>query len=83
MASVRHYIDSWVIVDTGSTDGTQAIIQDYMHDLSGLLFERPWKNFGHNRTEALQLALTDSLPPTNYLLFIDADETLVVDENEN
>lgn len=80
LASVKPYIDSWVIVDTGSTDGTQDIIQEYMQDLSGQLFERPWKNFGHNRTEALQLAQTERLPHADYLMFIDADETLKVDE---
>lgn len=79
LASVKPYIDSWVIVDTGSTDGTQHIIQDYMQGIQGQLFERPWKNFGHNRSEALQLALTDTLPHADYLMFIDADETLQID----
>lgn len=83
LASVKPYIDSWVIVDTGSTDGTQQIIQAYMQDVSGQLFERPWKNFGHNRTEALQLALTNTLPHADYLMFIDADETLLVDQAVN
>lgn len=77
LASVKSWIHSWVIVDTGSTDGTQQLIQDFMQDIPGQLFERPWKNFGHNRTEALQLALTSSLPHVDYLLFIDADETLI------
>ncbi|MFW2036836.1 tetratricopeptide repeat-containing glycosyltransferase [Acinetobacter junii] len=79
LESVKPYIDSWVIVDTGSTDGTQTIIQYYMQAIPGQLFERPWKNFGHNRTEALHLALTDTLPHADYLLFIDADETLIID----
>lgn len=80
LASVKPWIDSWVIVDTGSTDGTQQIIQSFMQDIPGKLFERPWKNFGFNRTEAIQLALTDDLPFADYLLFIDADETLITDE---
>lgn len=81
LESVKPYINSWVIVDTGSTDGTQAIIQEYMQDIQGQLFERPWKNFGYNRTEALELALTDTLPHADYLMFIDADEVLEIDEN--
>ena len=68
--SVRPLIDSWVIVDTGSSDGTQDVIRESLKDLPGELFERPWKDFGHNRTEALQLAKGRA----DYLLFMDADD---------
>ena len=54
--SVRPHITHWVIVDTGSTDGTQALIRDHFRDIPGALHERPWRDFGHNRTEALELA---------------------------
>lgn len=77
--SVKPWIHSWVIVDTGSTDGTQKMIQEFMQDLPGKLFERPWHNFGFNRTEALQLAQDSTLPHADYLMFIDADQTLRVD----
>ena len=70
--SVRSLIDTWVIVDTGSTDGTQQLIQDYFKDLRGELFERPWKNFGHNRSESVALARGRA----DYLLLMDADEYL-------
>ncbi|MBS4167622.1 glycosyltransferase [Parachlamydia sp. AcF125] len=73
LASVKPLIDYWVIVDTGSTDGTQEMIQAFMKDIPGELHERPWKNFGHNRTEALELAQSKG----DYLLFIDADEVLL------
>ncbi len=76
LESVRPYIDYWVIVDTGSTDGTQKIIRNYLKDIPGVLVERPWKNFGTNRTEAVQLAQHKG----DYLLFIDADDTLKVDD---
>lgn len=81
LASVKPWIDSWCIVDTGSTDGTQEIIQEYLKDIPGKLYERPWKNFGLNRTEAIELAQTKDLLDADYLLFIDADETLFVDKN--
>src|SRR5690242_19150411 len=54
--SVRPLIDYWVIVDTGSTDGTQKIIKNHLKDIPGELYQRPWKNFEHNRNEALTLA---------------------------
>ena len=81
LASVKSWIDSWCIVDTGSTDGTQEIIQNYLKDIPGCLYERPWKNFGFNRTEALQLAVSKDLPTADYLLFIDADEQLKPEPN--
>lgn len=73
LKSVMPLIDYWVIVDTGSSDGTQGIISDYMKDVPGELHQRPWVNFGHNRNEALALAKGKG----DYLLFIDADEELV------
>jgi glycosyltransferase involved in cell wall biosynthesis len=54
--SVKPVIDYWVIVDTGSTDGTQELIKDYLKDIPGELYERPWRNFGENRSEAFELA---------------------------
>lgn len=72
LSSVKPLIDYWVIVDTGSTDGTQDIIKEFMKDIPGELHERPWINFGHNRNEALQLAKNKA----DYIFFIDADEVL-------
>ncbi len=72
LATVKPIINYWVIVDTGSTDGTQQIIKDFMKDIPGELHERPWKNFEHNRNQALELAKGKA----NYILFMDADETL-------
>lgn len=77
LASVRPLIDNWVIVDTGSSDGTQSMIKEYMKDIPGELHERPWVNFGHNRNEALQLAKGKA----DYVLFIDADELLAYDKD--
>lgn len=77
LESVKPLIDYWVIVDTGSDDGTQQIIKDYLKDIPGELHERPWKNFSHNRNEALQLALNKG----DYILFMDADDTLVYPQN--
>ncbi|MDB6081739.1 MAG: hypothetical protein JWO53_1011 [Chlamydiia bacterium] len=77
LASVLPLIDYWIIVDTGSTDGTQQIIKDFMKakGVPGELHERSWVNFSYNRNEALQLACSKG----DYLFFIDADEYLVYD----
>lgn len=73
---VKPVIDHWVIVDTGSTDGTQEIIRDEMKEVPGSLYERPWVDFSYNRTEALQLAKGKG----DYALLIDADEQLILKE---
>ena len=69
--AVAPYISSWVVVDTGSDDGTQDVICDHMARLGipGELHERPWRDFGHNRTEALTLAQGHG----DYIWVIDAD----------
>ena len=72
LASVKPVIDYWVIVDTGSSDGTQEIIRAFMKEIPGELHERPWINFGHNRNEALELAKGKA----DYVWIIDADEVL-------
>jgi glycosyltransferase involved in cell wall biosynthesis len=72
--SVRPLIDHWVIVDTGSSDGTQDIIRDTLSDLPGDLHERPWRDFAFNRSEALALAR----PHADYSLIIDADDALEI-----
>ncbi|CUI17062.1 hypothetical protein PNK_1450 [Candidatus Protochlamydia naegleriophila] len=72
LATVKPIIDYWVIVDTGSTDGTQQKIKEFMKDIPGELHERPWVNFAHNRNEALALAKGKA----DYVLLMDADDTL-------
>ena len=77
LSSVMRLIDYWVIVDTGSTDGTQKIIKELMKRVPGELHERPWVDFSHNRNEVLQFAKKKA----DYSLFIDADEQLVFAKN--
>ncbi|OBK19235.1 glycosyltransferase [Mycobacterium asiaticum] len=69
------HIAYWVVIDTGSDDGTQDVIRNHMASLNipGELYERPWRNFGHNRTEALSLAQGHG----DYIWVIDADDTVV------
>ncbi len=72
IASVAHLVDGWIICDTGSTDGTPDVARALLAHLPGTLHRRPWKDFGHNRTELLQLARGAA----DYLLLLDADHTV-------
>lgn len=76
LASVLPVIDYWVIVDTGSTDGTQQKIKDFFdrNGVPGELHQSTWKDFGFNRSEALEYAQKTE---HDYSLMIDADEILV------
>ena len=70
--SVKGFVDYYCICDTGSTDGTQLIIKDYLWDnaLSGEVHERPWVDFAHNRQEAFDLGSGRC----DYIMTLDADE---------
>jgi glycosyltransferase involved in cell wall biosynthesis len=78
--SLKDYIDYYVIVDTGSTDDTIALIAREMsaYGIEGEVHERPWVNFGVNRQQALELAVAAG--KADWLLFIDADEELGVSD---
>jgi hypothetical protein len=60
----------------GLNRGTQKLIRENFGGLPGELIERPWVNFAHNRSEAINFARSRG----DYLLVIDADETLVITE---
>ena len=65
LESVAPIVDEWVIVDTGSTDGTRSIIAEY-----GPVYEAPFVDFVTTKNEALRLAEGKG----DYILFMDADE---------
>ncbi len=71
MQSVLPIIDTYLICDTGSTDNTPQIITDFFtqHGIQGEVIYEPFKNFGYNRTYALQKARDRA----TYALLLDAD----------
>lgn len=77
LTTVLPIIDTYCICDTGSTDMTKEIIKEFfdMRCIDGKIIEEPFKNFGYNRTVALNAAKDMA----DYLLFLDADMKLVID----
>lgn len=77
LQNVLKYIDYWVISDTGSTDGTQKLITDFFkkNDIPGELVHHKWRDFGHNRTMALNCCYNKS----DYILILDADDLIMGD----
>jgi len=77
--SVVPYVDHAIICDTGSIDNTCIVARAYLkdHDIAGSVLHHPWENFGHNKTLSLQAAAQTGC---DYTLFIDADETLIVND---
>ncbi len=73
-ASLKDVIDYYIIVDTGSTDGTPEFISKQMDEygINGEVHSQPWMNFGFNRNQALQYVYQKGYQ--GWVLFIDADE---------
>jgi len=84
LKSAVDYIDYWVLVDNGSTDGTQKIIEDFFdkENVDGKLYQSKigWKGHGINRQHSWDF-LTDTPHNCDYILRIDADEGIEVDED--
>ena len=80
LSSVLPLIDSYCICDTGSTDDTKDIITTFFnnHNIPGKIVSEPFRNFGYNRTFALQQC--DGMPNSDYLLLMDADMILKIPE---
>lgn len=82
LKSVKPFIDQAIIIDTGSEDGTQELISECLHDVHHYVMQRPWVDFGHNRTEALSFnkqSLQAGRHHATWSLLIDADETFEPD----
>lgn len=80
LTSVAPLVDYVLIVDTGSNDGTQQAVRDWLaaKKMPGKVIEEPWQNFAHNRSFALEKLRQQTA--IDYALMIDADEVLVYED---
>jgi glycosyltransferase involved in cell wall biosynthesis len=78
LRSVYRYIDTWCIVDTGSSDATIQLITDFFKQkgLTGRLHQRPWVDFEWNRNEALTLT-RELCQEGDHVIWLDADEEFI------
>lgn len=74
LENICNYINLsyWVISDTGSTDNTVELIEDFFRrkGIKGEISYDKWENFAHNRN----LSLEKCLGKSDYILFFDADD---------
>ena len=74
--SVLSIIDTYCICDTGSTDNTKEVIENYFKEknIPGKIVEKEFVDFGTNRTYALHAAKGMA----DYALLLDADMILSI-----
>jgi hypothetical protein len=77
LESVYKFINYWVICDTGSTDKTCELIENFFKEkqIPGELFHDTWQDFGHNKT----LLFDRCYKKADYILHFDADDYFVGD----
>lgn len=77
LSTVWPILDYYVVVDTGSTDGTQEIVKKFFEGkgIPGEVIQHEWKNFEDARNTALK-ACKDK---ADFGFWIDADEQLIID----
>ena len=81
LGSVLSIVDTYCICDTGSTDDTAEKIRAFMAAAGkkGEVYTEPFRNFGYNRTHALERAARWG----TYALLLDADMKLVIEPSFN
>jgi len=79
LESVYKYIDYWVVCDTGSTDRTCEIVEEFFKEkgIPGELHIDEWVGFDTNKT----LMMSRAKDKTDYVLHLDADDLLIGELN--
>ena len=83
LEAVENIVDCFCILDTGSTDNTVEIANEFLKTRTGCLTVEQWRDFGYNRTISFQNAqkyIRDELKwdlTQTYGLLLDADMMFV------
>ena len=77
--SVYKYIDYWIVCDTGSTDNTHKIVQDFFTEknIPGELWLDEWNGFEVNKSLMFERCHNKS----DFVIHLDADDWMVGDFN--
>ena len=77
LENVHKYIDYWVVCDTGSTDNTCKIVEEFFKEknIPGELHVDEWTGFDINKTKLFNYCYKKA----DYILHLDADDLLVGD----
>lgn len=90
LESVRSFVDYIVISDTGSTDNSVTIVEQYLkkNNIKGKVYRDEWKNFGHNRSLSVvngkKWIDEEKIDPNkNFFITIDCDMVLILEKDFN
>ena len=80
--SLKNLFDSYVICDTGSTDNTVNVINNWMNsnNKKGEIIYKDWVNFGANKSYLWE-HFWNTRKDCEYIVFLDADEVYITDPN--
>jgi tetratricopeptide (TPR) repeat protein len=86
LSAAAPHLSSWMVCDTGSTDGTPELATAVLsgaHGVPGVVERHAWKDFAHNRNECLQAGYRVMGSTCDYWLLLDADQVLVAENGTN